>query len=243
MLGWYDRLQGVTETRGSIRGGVPVHRWHNRCPPDSIRIPSSHQSSGQFAVTPRSNTVRIIGGEHRGRRLRFVDQPGLRPTPDRVRETLFNWLGQDLTGRRCLDLFAGSGALGFEAISRPAREVVMTDQSREATGQLREFAKAIGTDRATILQCDALEFLGAMGRQRSPEALFDVVFLDPPFGADWIARIEPLLAPVLAERSLVYVEMESKYQPGAGLQILKSGRAGAVHYALAGQADASGADQ
>jgi 16S rRNA (guanine966-N2)-methyltransferase len=188
-------------------------------------------------VKRRANTVRIIGGEHGGRLLPFADVPGLRPTPDRVRETLFNWLGQDLTGLRCLDLFSGSGALGFEALSRNAREVVFVERSREAVERLRAFATAIGTQRATILQKDALEFLrdaGRGGQSASAASIrFDVVFLDPPFGEGWIARVLTPLRLLLADGARIHVESERPYEPEQGMQILKSGRAGAVHHALA----------
>jgi 16S rRNA (guanine(966)-N(2))-methyltransferase RsmD len=186
----------------------------------------------------RPNTVRIIGGEHRGRLLRFATGPGLRPTPDRVRETVFNWLGQDLTGLRCLDLFAGSGALGFEALSRNAAEVVFVDSSREVITHLRAFAEAIGTSRATIRQGDALEFLRLAARSAAaPGGRFDVVFLDPPFGQEWIARVEPLLEPVLAPGGRVHVETGEPWTPAHGLRVMKSGRAGVVHHALAMKSD------
>ena len=124
-----------------------------------------------------SNSVRIIGGEWRSRRIRFPDAAGLRPTPDRVRETLFNWLGQDLTGRRCLDIFAGSGALGFEALSRGAAEVVMVESSRLAWRGLRATADELGAGaRLRLVAGDALHFLAA------PAGVFDIVFLDPPYG-------------------------------------------------------------
>ncbi len=207
-------------------------------PLDSSRNPLPRVCLLPSAVVKRrANTVRIIGGEHGGRLLPFADVPGLRPTPDRVRETLFNWLGQDLTGLRCLDLFAGSGALGFEALSRNAREVVFVERSREAVDRLRAFAAAIGTRRATIFQKDALEFLrGAVPGGESAAAAssrFDVVFLDPPFGEGWIARVLAPLRPLLADGARIHVESERPYEPDGGMQILKSGRAGAVHHALA----------
>ena len=121
-----------------------------------------------------SNSVRIIGGEWRSRRIRFPDAAGLRPTPDRVRETLFNWLGQDLTGRRCLDLFAGSGALGFEALSRGAAEVVMVESSRLAWRGLRATADELGAGaRLRLVAGDALHFLAAPAagvRRRVPRS-------------------------------------------------------------------------
>jgi len=127
-----------------------------------------------------NNRVRIIGGAWRSRVLRFPAVTDIRPTPDRVRETLFNWLGQDLTGRRCLDLFAGSGALGFEALSRGAAEVVMVERSRTVLGALRENGARLGAGapRLRFVLGDALHFLDSPG-----EASFDVVFVDPPYGS------------------------------------------------------------
>ena len=113
----------------------------------------------------RTGQVRIIGGTHRRRLLRFPDRPGLRPTPDRVRETLFNWLGQELTGRRALDLFAGSGALGLEAASRGASEVVLIDSDRQAVEALRENVRSLGLDRVEVRLGDALEFLRSDRRE------------------------------------------------------------------------------
>ncbi len=213
------------------RGGIILQ-------PDSIRKPVPRVLSPSLSVLKhRVNTVRIIGGEHRGRTLAFADVPGLRPTPDRVRETVFNWLGQDLTGLRCLDLFAGSGALGFEAISRNASEVVFVERARPALDCLRAFATAIGTRRATMVQKDALEFLRGAARvdasASAAPARFDVVFLDPPFGEGWIARVQTLLLPLLAEGARIHVESERPYEPGEGFKLLKSGRAGVVHHALA----------
>jgi 16S rRNA (guanine966-N2)-methyltransferase len=178
----------------------------------------------------RSNTVRIIGGVHRGRPIRFPDSAGLRPTPDRVRETLFNWLGQDLRGKTCLDLFAGSGALGIESASRGAREVVLVDRSRDVVRAIRANVEALSLAGATVECADALEFLQ---RLRKRSAKFDVVFLDPPFGEKGIARVEQWVPDLLAADGVAYIESEHVYQPAGDLLVLKQGRAGTVHYALA----------
>src|SRR5277367_3125267 len=123
------------------------------------------------------NSVRIIGGGWRGRRVSFPDIPGLRPTPDRVRETLFNWLQHSVAGSRCLDLFAGSGALGLEALSRGAREVVFVDQAQAAISHLQtQISRLDAVARTRIMGEDAGRYL-----RTSPE-VFDIVFLDPPFG-------------------------------------------------------------
>jgi 16S rRNA (guanine966-N2)-methyltransferase len=125
----------------------------------------------------KRNSLRIIGGGWRGRRVHFPDSPGLRPTPDRVRETLFNWLQFSLAGARCLDLFAGSGALGLEALSRGAREVVFVDEATPVAKSLREELERLdGTARARVLQTTAARL------SRAPGEPFDVIFLDPPFG-------------------------------------------------------------
>src|ERR1700691_5200239 len=129
------------------------------------------------------NSVRIIGGSWRGRRVHFPDSPGLRPTPDRVRETLFNWLQHSIAGTRCLDLFAGSGALGLEALSRGAREVVFVEPAfapaEMLADELKRFeAGDLGGSRGRIVQVSAERFLAAPGEP------FDVIFLDSPFGLD-----------------------------------------------------------
>ena len=151
------------------------------------------------------NSVRIIGGGWRGRRVNFPDLPGLRPTPDRVRETLFNWLQHDIGGARCLDLFAGSGALGLEALSRGAREVVFVEQAVAAARGLQEQLKRLGgAAMGQVLEMGATRFL------RTPGAPFDIVFLDPPFGRDALAEYVPMLdtGNWLKVGGLVYLENE-----------------------------------
>lgn len=125
--------------------------------------------------TGLGNQIRIIGGAHRGRRLAFPDSPGLRPTADRTRETLFNWLQPLLPGARCLDLFAGSGALGFEAASRGAGRVVMLERNAQVAQQLESNRQLLGLPQLSIHPADALHWLD------QPAESFDIVFLDPPF--------------------------------------------------------------
>lgn len=174
-----------------------------------------------------SNSVRIIGGTWRSRVIRFPDAAGLRPSPDRVRETLFNWLGQDLTGLACLDLFAGSGALGFEAASRGASSVVMLETAPEAAAALRANASLLDAKSWRLAAGDALEFL------RSHRAgLFDVVFVDPPFASGLIERVLPLLPGLLAPGARVYVESGEDLAVPEGWQVLRQGRAGVVRYHL-----------
>ena len=178
----------------------------------------------------KSNQVRIIGGEWRSRRISFPDHEGLRPSADRVRETLFNWLGQDLGGQHCLDLFAGSGALGFEALSRGAASVVMVEASRVVCAALRRNADLLHAKNLQLHCMDALEF--ATAAAANPEARFDVVFLDPPFGSTLLARALPLLVPLLRPGARVYAETGAAFVPVGGWRVLKQGRAGQVHYAL-----------
>jgi 16S rRNA (guanine966-N2)-methyltransferase len=179
------------------------------------------------------NSVRIIGGIWRGRRVHFPDMPSLRPTPDRVRETLFNWLQHSLDGTRCLDLFAGSGALGLEALSRGAAEVVFVEQFPAASRTLQQQLVLLGGEaKARVMEMGAARFL------RTAPKPFDVVFLDPPFGKDALAEYIPLLdlANWLKVGSLVYLENERiagvpKFP--AHWELLKSKSAGEVGYHLA----------
>lgn len=173
-----------------------------------------------------ANRVRIIGGEHRSRLLKFPSTLQLRPTPDRVRETLFNWLGQDLTGKTCLDLFAGSGALGFEAASRGASSVDMVERDRTACGALRENAQLLGMDKVRIVLGDALEFL------RRAERRYHVVFLDPPYAFDGTQAVLTALMPHLAADALIYREGAQFLPPATAWAEVRSARAGAVHYQL-----------
>jgi 16S rRNA (guanine966-N2)-methyltransferase len=168
--------------------------------------------------------VRIIAGEYRGRRIAVPDRPGLRPTPDRVRETLFNWLGQALEGLACLDLFAGSGALGFEAASRGAARVVMVEHDKAAFEVLKENRLLLNSNRVELVLDDALAYL-----RRSREA-FDVVFLDPPFGQNVLPAVFGALQPKRAMR--VYVEAAAPYAAAAPWRELKRERAGQVSYQL-----------
>ena len=180
-----------------------------------------------------ANQLRIIGGRWRGRRLSFASVPGLRPTPDRVRETLFNWLGQDLSGARTLDLFAGSGALTFEALSRGAALGVAVDHHAAIARRLTANGEALG---ATGLETHCADAAGFLARETRS---FDVVFLDPPFGnADWDTLI-PAAAARLARAGMVYVEAPARVAApqGGGLEVWRSDRAGRVHYHLLRRAD------
>ena len=176
------------------------------------------------AATASQNKVRIGGGEWRSRLLRFPDALALRPTPDRVRQTLFNWLGQDMHGRICLDLFAGSGAIGFEALSRGAALVVMVENNPAVHRALIENADLLKAEKAQILRVDAVQFLAQNTR------LFDVIFLDPPFGQHWLEKLLPQLARHLAPGGLIYAEAEKPLTDESGWQVVRHGKAGNVHY-------------
>jgi 16S rRNA (guanine966-N2)-methyltransferase len=172
------------------------------------------------------NRVRIIGGAWRSRLVRFPGTPGLRPTPDRVRETLFNWLGQRLEGLACLDLFAGSGALGFEALSRGARRVVMVERDRAGAQALKAAAAEHGATGAVVVEGDALAWLASGGER------FDLAFVDPPFASDLAARAMAKLPARLAPGARVYVESAKPLAPEGPWTALREGRAGAVRFAL-----------
>ena len=173
-----------------------------------------------------SNRVRISGGEWRSRLLSFPDVPGLRPTPDRVRQAVFNWLGQDMHGQRCLDLFAGTGAMGFEALSRGASAAVLVEKSPVAAKSLQQNQALLKAGQAKVLQQDATQFL-AQNRER-----FDVIFLDPPYQQGWLPKLLPHLPPHLAEGGVVYVEAEFALEDDEFWQVIKHGKAGNVFYHL-----------
>ena len=170
--------------------------------------------------------VRIVGGEWRGRRIDVPARADVRPTPDRVRETLFNWLGQRLDGAVCLDLFAGSGALGFEAASRGAARVVMVEADRAIAAALRKSRERLGAAAVEIVALEALAFL-ARGSER-----FDVVFLDPPFRQNALPALLAALPPRLRRGARVYVEGERPAEAAAPWRELRRARAGQVSYQL-----------
>jgi 16S rRNA (guanine966-N2)-methyltransferase len=183
-----------------------------------------------------TNSVRIIGGAWRGRRIRFPSAAELRPTPDRVRETLFNWLQGVIGDARCLDLFAGSGALGLEALSRGAREVVLVEHEPRVAAALKETIAALGDGRCQLVTADAFRYLAGAARP------FDVVFLDPPFAQGWLAELCKLLenGGWLAPRAFIYLEGAAR----DGIpplpdpwETVRETRAGEVHGVLARRAD------
>jgi len=180
----------------------------------------------------RPGRLRIVAGNWRSRLLDVADVPGLRPTSERIRETLFNWLSVRIPGARCLDLFAGTGALGLEALSRGAGSVVFVEQSAQAVAMLRNNIAILGADGASVVQADANAWLTG---NHSPA--FDIAFLDPPFAADMLGDLCRLLDQrnVLADDALVYLEQD-KSKPEArlpdGWRRLKNKTAGNVRYML-----------
>ena len=192
--------------------------------------PSSSRRPGRAPSAPRTGAgeVRIIGGQWKRTRLPVADRPGLRPTPDRVRETLFNWLGQDLSGWRCIDAFAGTGALGFEAASRGAASVRMVESDAALVAQLQAIRTRLGAQSVTVQRGDGVQALKAC-----PARSMDLVLLDPPFASD---MFEPgLVAGVwaLAPGGWLYLEAPEAWDAARlaphGLALHRHLRAGAVH--------------
>ncbi|MFG6449019.1 16S rRNA (guanine(966)-N(2))-methyltransferase RsmD [Roseateles sp. BYS180W] len=198
----------------------------------SIPPKKTPRAEAQALARNAPREVRIIGGQWKRSKLPVADRPGLRPTPDRVRETLFNWLGQDLSGWRVLDAFAGSGALGFEAASRGASEVLLLERDPQLAVSLRQSQRRLQGSAAPTLRVECVDALKWMGRT-APES-FDLVLLDPPFAADLFEAALRAAAPLLRPDGLVYVESPAPVALDAalGLSPWREGRAGAVHHVL-----------
>jgi len=196
---------------------------HRRCP-DQFQCTIEMARKGV-------NQVRIIGGEHRGRKLSFPDLPGLRPSGDRIRETLFNWLQPVIVNARCLDLFAGSGALGLEAASRGAREVMMLDLAPRVVRQLTANRDLLGLSQVKVIQGDALVWL-----EQAPRP-FDVVFVDPPFAAGLLGEVCTRLETRgwLAPDALIYLEDDAgrDFTLPENWRLYRQQRSGRVRFALA----------
>jgi len=177
-------------------------------------------------------SLRIIAGQWRSRKIHFPDLPQLRPTPDRVRETLFNWLMPVIDGARCLDLFAGSGALGLEALSRGASEVVFVDRDRQVQAYLNDTFKLLKTEQGRVIQADALDYLAGAASG------FDIVFLDPPYQSDLLLPCCQALEAGhwLNPNAYIYIESSSTMPTGelpGHWQVLREKTAGQVAYRLA----------
>lgn len=200
-----------------------------KAPPGTAPRPKSGKVVARKSVPP--GEIRIIGGQYKRSKLPVPNKPGLRPTPDRVRETLFNWLGQDLTGWRCMDVFAGTGALGLEAASRGAAEVLLCEQDPGLVDQLKALQAKLHADMVKIERGDGLAAL----RRASPASM-QLVFLDPPFDSPLFEPALKAAAQVVAEPGYVYLEAPQAWSDDAlaeyGLQLHRSGRAGAVHFHL-----------
>ena len=194
--------------------------------------PSSNTPATPAAATSPAHKgageVRIIGGQWKRTRLKVVSKPGLRPTPDRVRETLFNWLGQDLTGWRCLDAFAGTGGLGFEAASRGAASVLMLEHDPALVAQLAAQQQRLGADAVRVQRGDAVSAL----RQATPASV-DLVFIDPPFDGDLFQSALKAAALAVAADGYIYLEAPVEWTDEAlaplGLAAYRHLKAGAVH--------------
>jgi 16S rRNA (guanine966-N2)-methyltransferase len=213
---------------------APNSGKEKRPPRARAQVPAAAQEKPAGA----SSRLRIIGGAWRSRIIRFAAAPEVRPTPDRVRETLFNWLQAAVPGSRCLDLFAGSGALGLEALSRGAADVTFVERDRTVVRALEAALVELQADRGRVVNADAFEFL------RGPPVPYDVVFLDPPFAKGWLGDLCKLLDDRgwLAPNAWIYLE----YAARDGVPALPPGwiewrrsRAGEVNACLARRAGAT----
>lgn len=213
----------------------PLHLQPMPPPPKSRQSTSGNARSADAKKPvhrppkgPPSHEIRIIGGQWRRTRLKVIDKPGLRPTPDRVRETLFNWLGQDLSGWRCVDAFAGTGVLGLEAASRGADHVLMVEQDAVLVRDLQDNATRLKADGVHVQRGDAVTALG-----RLPAGSVDLVFLDPPFDGPWFEPALKAATRAVPVGGWIYLEAPVAWTAEAlndfGLQCERHLKAGAVH--------------
>ena len=217
----YTALKPATQPAGKLSDRAPVKKQGNP------RAAAAHARA--HAKLP--GEIRIIGGLYKRTKLPVPDRPGLRPTPDRVRETLFNWLGQDLTGWRCVDVFAGTGALGFEAASRGAAEVLVCEHDPALVLQLKALQTRLGASMVRVERGDGVSLL----RRLSPGSL-QLVLLDPPFESSLFEPALKAAALAIGPTGLVYLEAPRAWTndelQALGLQVQRSGKAGAVHFHL-----------
>ena len=186
-------------------------------------------SKPQKQTSKAMGEVRVIAGLWRGRKLPVLNAEGLRPTTDRVKETLFNWLMMDVANARCLDCFAGSGSLGIEALSRQAQAVVFLEKFANAAQQLKKNLASLKTDKGTVINTDTLTYLS----QKNSTEPFEIIFIDPPFHHNFVPQVLTLLQQNnwLAENALIYVETEKNHPPlllAENWQIIKEKSAGMV---------------
>ncbi|WP_298293730.1 16S rRNA (guanine(966)-N(2))-methyltransferase RsmD [Thiomonas sp.] len=197
------------------------------------RVLSPGKSPPQRSHRAAAGAVRIIGGRFKRSKLAVPDVPGLRPTPDRVRETVFNWLGQTLAGRRVLDLYAGSGALGLEAASRDAAAVLLVEQDPRCAAAITAAIQRLGAVGAQVRCADALAATQALARHGER---FDVVFIDPPYASAQQTAALAAALPLLSDHALVYVETDDPALfaalDAATWEVWRRSRAGQVHFAL-----------
>lgn len=191
-----------------------------------------HSKPSVQARSGGDNRVRIIAGQFRGRWIEFPDTPGLRPTGNRIRETLFNWVGQRLDDKICLDLFAGSGALGFEAASRGAARVVLVENAPEAIHSLNRNRERLHAGTCQLVRANAMEYLA------ESKEFFDLIFVDPPFASGLMVQILSIAGHRLSPKGMVYCEWGEPLEDviantGVGTwEIVRQGKAGVVHFAL-----------
>jgi 16S rRNA (guanine966-N2)-methyltransferase len=194
----------------------------------AVKKPAAKKPQNRLPKGPPSHEIRIIGGQWRRTRLKVIDKPGLRPTPDRVRETLFNWLGQDLSGWRCVDAFAGTGVLGLEAASRGAAHVLMVEQDAVLVRDLLDNAMRLKASMVSVQRGDAVTALA-----RLPAGSVDLVFIDPPFDGPWFEPALRAAAKAVPAGGWIYLEAPVQWPvevlAALGLQCERHLKAGAVH--------------
>jgi 16S rRNA (guanine(966)-N(2))-methyltransferase RsmD len=206
-------------------------------PSDKPAFKPSPKPKGTAHLQPPGE-IRIIGGQYKRSKLPVPSKPGLRPTPDRVRETLFNWLGQDLTGWRCVDVFAGTGALGFEAASRGAAEVTLCEQDAALVLQLKAVQTRLQASMVRVERGDGVSLL-----RRLSAGSMQLVLLDPPFDSKLFESALSAAAQAIAPAGLVYLEAPKAWQDAdlqpLGLRVHRSGKAGAVHFHLLAKSEST----
>jgi len=219
--------QGPRALRDAYVPGSP-DPWDDDAPVRNTRAARAERAAAaRRAAVNAAHVIRIIGGTWRRSLLPVPDMPGLRPTPDRVRETLFNWLGQDLTGWNVLDAFAGTGVLGFEAASRGAASVQMLERETKLIAGLSASKAKLGATAVAITQADAMAWM-----KRAP-AQFDLVFLDPPFDKNLFESALAASLHCVVPQGWIYLESSAPFDAASlaerGLELYRHSRAGAVH--------------